>query len=395
MLDMRGDADSSDRHPHPVVYSRRRSPQVEWHDVTQPRRRSPSPDAGELNGEEAHGSDESPTTEPEAADPAEQQPDAMSADADDQGAGDAGGHDEHHTEKEPAVDETEAAAAGSSKDPEDSPDSHTETPQADTASPVVIDAHITIPVPAPSGVPDGMGSSGGSDSGRGEAPSSPSGADPRGDLVRKGLVDFFSKLAVDWGNRAGQSSGASSSEPASAFPGVTAALEVLRKLILDFIKLYKRLVRRFEEQTQALAGWAEEATLDALWMDMVKSFFCERSMGEEGFRDGAIMISSCQQSLQNAVDRAQEGSKGKGNDYGMERQVRVAKKCIVCCDGIVDLAKRAERERIACQQLITELKDVRDLLHKWMGKSRLWSPKDGGTDEQTGSRKQSREASRK
>ncbi|KAK0751510.1 hypothetical protein B0T18DRAFT_69955 [Schizothecium vesticola] len=397
MLDTR-DADPRRVAAHPVVYSRRRSPQVEWRDVTRqqpldpPRRQSPSveqppstiqadakvDDEAKVAGEEAAGCDSS-TTSLNDARPVSPSRQTDSADM----KGGSGHEITGDTPKQDAVDRSKAVVsskgseAASSKDSEavgpkdseDKLDSQGKESQADTSA-VVIDAHITMPLPAPSKGPDGVGSSGGSDTGRGEASSS-SAADSREDLVHKGLVDFFSKLAVDWSKKTGKST--ASTEPASTVPGVSAALEVLRKLILDFIKLYRRLVRRFEDQTQTLAGWAEDATLDTLWADMVKSYFCERGMGQEGFKDGAIMISSCQQTLQNAIAKAQDNSKRNGDDYRVECEVRVAKKCLVCCDGIVELAKRAERERIACQHLIHELKDARDLLHKWMGKLRLRS----------------------
>lgn len=427
MLDVR-DADPR-RVAHPIVYSRRRSPQVEWPDVTQqqpldqPQRQSPGvqhpPSTIQANAEINHGAgvagqeaagfdsstmpfkDAGPVSSATQTDYVDETGDAGYYEGDDgyyegddgcyegddgyhegddgyhEGAGDAYGQE--------AVGETEAAVGAQVS--EDKLDAQAETLPVDTST-VVVDAHITIPLLAPTEVPDAVASSGGSDTGGGKAPLPSSDADSQEDLVHKGLVDFFSKLAVDWSKKSGQST--ASTEPASALPGVDAALEVLRKLILDFIKLYRRLVRRFEDQTQSLADWAEDTTLDALWADMAKSFFCERSMGEEGFRDGAIMVSSCQQALQNAISRAQENSKCNGTDYRIECRIRVAKKCIVCCDGIVELAKRAERERIACQHLIHELKDARDLLNKWMGKSRLLSREDGSTDEQTRSRKQSR-----
>lgn len=408
MLDVR-DAGPRRGAAHPVVYSRRRSPQMEWPDVTQqpqppldqPQRQSPriqqppstiqaaaEIDYGaEVAGEEAAGFDSSimplkdagPVSSSTQTDYVDETGDGGYYEGDDgyyegddgycegdggyyEGAGDAYGQE--------AVGETEAAVGPG--DSEDKLDAQAESLQVDTST-VVVDAHITIPLPAPGEVSDAVASPGGGDNGRGEGPLSSSDADSQEDLVHKGLVDFFSKLAVDWSKKSGQSTALT--ESASTVPGVDAALEVLRKLILDFIKLYRRLVRRFEDQTQTVAGWAEDATLDALWADMAKSFFCERSMGEEGFRDGAVMISSCQQALQNAIARAQDTSKCNGTDYRMECQIRMAKKCIVCCDGIVELARRAERERIACQHLIRELKDARDLLNKWMGKSRLLSPR--------------------
>ena len=398
MLDTR-DADPRRAAAHPVVYSHRRSTQVEWRDVTQrqpldrTRRQSPGveqppstiqadaelDDKANVAGEDAAGCDSSTASLNDA------RPVSPSKQTDYADIEGSSGHEiAGDTPEQEAVDKSravvssggsEAASSTDSeavgpKDSEDKLDSQGKESQADTSA-VVIDAHITMPLPAPSKGPDGVASSSRSGTGRREASLSSSGADSREGLVHKGLVDFFSKLAVDWGNKTGQSS--ASTEPASTVPGVSAALEVLRKLILDFIKLYRRLVRRFEDQTQTLAGWAEDATLDALWADMVKSYFCERGMGQEGFKDGAIMISSCQQTLQNAIAKAQDNSKRNGDDYRMECEVRVAKKCLVCCDGIVELAKRAERERIACQHLIHELKDARDLFHKWMGKLRLRS----------------------
>ena len=98
---------------------------------------------------------------------------------------------------------------------------------------------------------------------------------------------------------------------------MTTALEVLLNLTLDFLKLYRRLVRRFEDQTQTLASWAGAATLDVLWADMVKSF-CEQSMGEEAFCDGAVMIACCQKALMNAVAKARDSSAWTDNDYRME-----------------------------------------------------------------------------
>lgn len=385
MLDVR-DADPRRVAAHPVVYSRRRSPQVEWPDVTQqqpldqPRRQSPGAQHppstiqadAELNYHEAEVAGEEAATSLKDAGQVSSSSQTDYVDETGDGGyyeGDGGYYEsagDAYYEQE-AVGETEAAVGPEYS--EDNVDAQAEALQVNTST-VVIDAHITIPLPAPGEVSDAVASSGASDTGRGEAPLSSGDADSQEDLVQKGLVDFFSKLAVDWSKKSGRST-----EPASAVPGVDAALEVLRKLILDFIKLYRRLARRFEDQTQTLAGWAGDATLDALWADMAKSFFCERSMGEEGFKDGAIMISSCQQALQNAMARAQDNSRCNGTDYGMECQVRVAKKCIVCCDGIVELAKRAERERIACQHLIHELKDARDLLNKWMGKPRLQPPR--------------------
>jgi hypothetical protein len=411
MLDTR-DADPRRAAAHPVVYSRRRSPQVEWRDVTQqqqpldqPRRQSPPgvqhppttikadtelDDKEKVAGEEAAGCDNSTTslkdTGPAAASSSRQTDSAEKK-------GGSGHNIAGDTQKQEAVGETDAAVssedseavgpedseavgpkdfkAATANDSMDKPDSQAKESEVDTTSAVVIDAHITMPLPALSKGSDGVASSGGRDTGRGEASLPSSGVDSREDLVHKGLVDFFSKLAVGWSKETGPST--ASTELASTVPGVSAALEVLRKLLLDFIKLYRRLVRRFEDQTQTLAGWAEDATMDALWADMVKSYFCERGMGQEGFKDGAIMISSCQQTLQNAIAKAQDNSKSNGDDYRMECEVRVAKKCLVCCDGIVELAKRAEQEQIACQHLIHELKDARDLLHKWMGKLRLRS----------------------
>ena len=265
----------------------------------------------------------------------------------------------------------ETTEDGHSKKTEGSHSSQSRAPETES-SPIVIDAHIAVPLLA-SGSPshaDTKSPSGETDSGRQEVPSATGGVDSReklahGALVDLGMVDFFNKLAVDVGRKTEQTR--SSKEPPSTSTGLTTALEVLLNLTLDFLKLYRRLVRRFEDQTQTLASWAGAATLDVLWADMVKSF-CERSMGEAAFCDGAIMIACCQKALMNAVAKARDSSAGTANDYKMECQLRVAKKCIVYCEGIVELAKRAERERVACQQLVLELKDVRDLLQKWVGR---------------------------
>ena len=55
-------------------------------------------------------------------------------------------------------------------------------------------------------------------------------------------------------------------------PGVDTALEILRKIVHDLIKLYRHPVRRFEGQTQALAGRAE----DVLWANKVEKYFAIR-----------------------------------------------------------------------------------------------------------------------
>ncbi|KAK0657551.1 hypothetical protein B0T16DRAFT_488674 [Cercophora newfieldiana] len=188
-------------------------------------------------------------------------------------------------------------------------------------------------------------------------------------------------------------------EPRNQNPGIDIALRDLYQEVGGSFDVYQDLVQAFEEQTLALKTWAEESTLDMAWKNKVKDKL--RSEREASKLFGvAERIGSRQEAVKAAINRAQRMVSTWERKHKIEHQIRTANKAIVCCDGVMDLAKRATKERHACWYLVQELKDMEYLLswkrHAWIhgeetgdaAKPTDWNGKDPQHGKETGNANQ-------
>jgi hypothetical protein len=154
--------------------------------------------------------------------------------------------------------------------------------------------------------------------------------------------------------------------------GIDVALRNLNHEVSASLKMLQALVHCFEIDVEPLRGWAEEYTLDTVWRNKVKEKFREKR-DRERFEGVAARISGNRATVKGAVKNAKALKEAWEDRHTIERQIRTAKKAIVFCDGIIELAERAATERLACKQLIVELEEARCLLdrkkHPWICKS--------------------------
>ncbi|KAK4039834.1 hypothetical protein C8A01DRAFT_16219 [Parachaetomium inaequale] len=155
-------------------------------------------------------------------------------------------------------------------------------------------------------------------------------------------------------------------------PGIDVALRNLNHEVGASLKMLQALVHCFEVDVEPLRGWAEEYTLDTVWRNKVKEKFREkRDRGR--FEGVAARISGNRTTVKGAIKNAKALKEAWEDRHTIERQIRTAKKAIVFCDGIIELAERTATERLACKQLIVELEEARCLLdrkkHPWICKS--------------------------
>jgi hypothetical protein len=159
--------------------------------------------------------------------------------------------------------------------------------------------------------------------------------------------------------------------PRNENPGIDVALRNLHHEVSTTLKTFQAFVQCFECQVEPLQDWAEDYTLDTVWRNKVKDQFREkRDRGK--FEGAAARILDSRAAIKNAVRNAKALKEACDDKYKMEREIRTATKALLYCDGIIDLAERAARERLACKQLVTELEEVRCLLgrkkHPWICK---------------------------
>ncbi|AEO53375.1 hypothetical protein MYCTH_2313350 [Thermothelomyces thermophilus ATCC 42464] len=164
--------------------------------------------------------------------------------------------------------------------------------------------------------------------------------------------------------------------PAPQCLGIDAILRNLHHEISSSLKMLQALVQCFEADVEALRPWAEESTLDTVWRNKVKKVF-RGKRDKARFEGVAGRISASRAAIKGAVRTVKTVKAAWEDRHTVEGQIRTAKKAIVFCDGIVDLAERAASERAACKQLVTELEETICLLdrrkHPWICKSALLS----------------------
>ncbi|KAK4242642.1 hypothetical protein C8A03DRAFT_29066 [Achaetomium macrosporum] len=157
--------------------------------------------------------------------------------------------------------------------------------------------------------------------------------------------------------------------PRNENPGIDVALRNLHHEVSTSLKMFQAFVQCFESQVEPLQDWAEDYTLDTVWRNKVKDQFREKR-DRVKFEGVAARILDNRATVKNAVRNAKALKEACDDKYRMEREIRTAKKALLYCDGIIDLADRAASERLACKQLVTELEEVRCLLerkkHPWI-----------------------------
>lgn len=160
--------------------------------------------------------------------------------------------------------------------------------------------------------------------------------------------------------------------PASQNPGIDIALRNLYHEISNSLKTFQALVQCFELEIEPLRNWADGHTLDTVWRNKVKTA-CREKLNRERIQAVAGRIIDTRATLKSAVKSANALKEAWNDGHEIESQIRTAKKGILYCDGIIDLAERAASERLACRQLVSELKEARSLLdrkkHPWICKS--------------------------
>jgi hypothetical protein len=155
-------------------------------------------------------------------------------------------------------------------------------------------------------------------------------------------------------------------------PGIDVALRNLTHEVNASIKTFQAFVQCFEADVESLRDWAEDDTLDTVWRNKVKDK-CREKCDREKFEGAAGRIVDARAAIKGAVKNAKALKESWHDRYEIERQMRTAKKTLLYCDGIIDLAERAASERLACKQLLAELEEARSLLdprkHPWICKS--------------------------
>jgi hypothetical protein len=155
-------------------------------------------------------------------------------------------------------------------------------------------------------------------------------------------------------------------------PGIDIALRSLTHEVNTSTKTFQEFVQCFEADVESLRAWAEDDTLDTVWRNKVKDK-CREKCDRERFESAAGRIVDARAAIKIAVKNAKALKELWHDKYDIERQMRTAKKTLLYCDGIIELAERAASERLACKQLVSELEEVRCLLdrkkHPWICKS--------------------------
>lgn len=154
-------------------------------------------------------------------------------------------------------------------------------------------------------------------------------------------------------------------------PGVDVALRSLAHEINLSLKMFQAFVQCFDAEVETLRNWAEDYTLDTVWRNKVRDE-CRAKRHREKFEGVAGRILDARGAVKAAVKNAKALREVWDDRYEIERQIRTAKKTLLYCQGIIDLAERAAHERLACKQLVSELEEAKCLLdqkkHPWICK---------------------------
>ncbi|KAK4154746.1 hypothetical protein C8A00DRAFT_42552 [Chaetomidium leptoderma] len=158
--------------------------------------------------------------------------------------------------------------------------------------------------------------------------------------------------------------------PKNQNPGIDVALRNLDHEVRASLNMFRAIVQCFDVDIEPLRAWAEDYTLDTVWRNKVKDKVREKR-DRERLEGVAGRIIDCRAAAKGAVKNAKALKETWGGDrYKIERQIRTAKKAILYCDGVIDLAERAASERLACKQLVLELEETKCLLdqnkHPWI-----------------------------
>lgn len=152
--------------------------------------------------------------------------------------------------------------------------------------------------------------------------------------------------------------------------GIDAVLRNLHHEITASLNMFHTFVQCFEADVEPLKGWAEEHTLDTIWRNKIKNQFLGNTRERARFHGVATRILAIRLALKGASKDTKALLRVWENKYVAERQLRTAKKAVVFCDGLIDLAERMASERQACKQLLIELEDTKCLLdrrkHPWI-----------------------------
>lgn len=157
--------------------------------------------------------------------------------------------------------------------------------------------------------------------------------------------------------------------PTNQNPGIDVALRNLNHEARISLGMYQVLFRDFEGQIEQLQDWADDYTLDTVWRNKIKDQYREKR-NKERVEGVTIRILACRMSIKDAIAKAKVLKAAWDDQYRIEQQIRTAKKALLYCDGIINLAERATSERLACKLLLTELEETQGLLdgrkHPWI-----------------------------
>ncbi|KAH6634262.1 hypothetical protein B0J18DRAFT_415677 [Chaetomium sp. MPI-SDFR-AT-0129] len=152
--------------------------------------------------------------------------------------------------------------------------------------------------------------------------------------------------------------------------GIDAALRNLHHEVTASLNMFHTFVQCFEADVEPLKGWADEHTLGTIWRNKIRNQFFGDKRERARFHGVATRIMSIRLALKGAAKDTKALLRVWENKYAAERQLRTAKKAVVFCDGLIDLAGRTASERQACKQLLIELEDTKCLLdrrkHPWI-----------------------------
>lgn len=144
---------------------------------------------------------------------------------------------------------------------------------------------------------------------------------------------------------------------------VELALRGLYDALCSALAFFRSYEEAFGGRVGQLASWVPDATLDELWRNMVQDRFRDKAQAEK-FADAGERIAERLRPVRRvAAARAPRVAVvGTRERYALERRIRAARKAVVHGEGIIDLVRRAEGERVGCEFLVEELRDAVGLL---------------------------------
>lgn len=154
------------------------------------------------------------------------------------------------------------------------------------------------------------------------------------------------------------------------------ALREMHHTMTHALAVWKPYLSAYGDHTANVDSFAEPATRDALWRDMLDAKL--RDANERRRYDGAAdRLREGLRQVRAELRETHDTGAGGESERRRERCVRVARKAVVACEGIVALAGRAAGDRMACKDLVEEMEETARMLRS-AGQGALLHVKAGG-----------------